>query len=198
MRIVDCLWLRGCRASCSPTGVLLIPLLVYRPVPCFPASPSLYSFGLSAAKPKEPRSQKTQIREFFVGQGVMARNMRPGPDWVSAIIVERLGPVSYLMETSDHQFWKRHVDQFRGIPTVPQASSDSDNADDDIDLPVTGQAPVLDKGPVSVDPPVQVEPPDPPATGSAPGAGSVPTFPLPPSARKSCPLRNRPLITYSK
>ena len=65
-----------------------------------------------------------------------------------------------LLQYIDHQLWKRHVDhlkEFRGIPMVSQASSDSDNADEDIDLPVTGPAPVLDQGPVPVDPPAQVK-----------------------------------------
>ena len=39
----------------------------------------------------------------------MIKNLRPGPDWVSGIIVERLGPVSYLVETSQRLLWKRHV-----------------------------------------------------------------------------------------
>lgn len=58
----------------------------------------------------QQHDKKAQIREFFVGQSVKARNMRLGPDWVSAIVVERLGPVSYLVETSDHLL--RHLRSF--------------------------------------------------------------------------------------
>ena len=43
----------------------------------------------------------------------MAKNFRPGPDWISGIIIEKLGPLSYLMETSAQQVWRRHVDQLR-------------------------------------------------------------------------------------
>ena len=45
----------------------------------------------------------------------MIKNLRPGPDWVSGIIVERLGPVSYLVETSQRLLWKRHVDHLKPI-----------------------------------------------------------------------------------
>ena len=36
----------------------------------------------------------------------MAHYMRPGPDWVPAVVIERLGPLTYLVETTDHLLWK--------------------------------------------------------------------------------------------
>ena len=44
--------------------------------------------------------------QWFVGQRVMARNLRPGPNWVPATILEVKGPVTYLVETDDKQVWK--------------------------------------------------------------------------------------------
>ena len=38
----------------------------------------------------------------------MARDLRPGDDWIPATVVERTGPMSYLVETGEHQLWKRH------------------------------------------------------------------------------------------
>ena len=43
----------------------------------------------------------------------MARNLRPGFDWVPAMVVERLGPVLYLVETAGHQRWKRYLDHLK-------------------------------------------------------------------------------------
>ena len=37
-------------------------------------------------------------RESFVGQQVMTKNLRPCPNWIPGAIVQRLGPVSFLME----------------------------------------------------------------------------------------------------
>ena len=50
----------------------------------------------------------------------MSRNLRPGPEWVVSVVVERLSPVMYLVETSDHQLWKRHLDQLKEIQGVPE------------------------------------------------------------------------------
>ena len=54
------------------------------------------------AQQKAQHNRRAQEREFFVGQSVMARNVRPGPDWVPAVVIERLGPLTYLVETADH------------------------------------------------------------------------------------------------
>ena len=40
-------------------------------------------------------------RQFFLGQSVMAKNLRPSPKWIPAVIVKRLSPLSYLVETND-------------------------------------------------------------------------------------------------
>ena len=34
----------------------------------------------------------------------MAKNLRPGPNWIQAVVVERLGPLSYFVETRDNNF----------------------------------------------------------------------------------------------
>ena len=62
---------------------------------------------------KTAHNLHAKSREWFVGQSVMAKNFRPGPDWISGIIIEKLGPLSYLVETSAQQVWRRHVDQLR-------------------------------------------------------------------------------------
>ena len=50
---------------------------------------------------------------WTVQDRVLARNVRPGPDWVPGTIVQVLGPVTYLVETDDGQRWKRHTDQLK-------------------------------------------------------------------------------------
>ena len=51
---------------------------------------------------QKAHDRRAHCREFLVRQSVMVRNLRPGPGWIPGVIVERLGPVSYLVETSDH------------------------------------------------------------------------------------------------
>ena len=45
----------------------------------------------------------------------MAQNIRLGPNWIPATIVEVQGPVTYLVETEDGQIWKHHLDQLKEI-----------------------------------------------------------------------------------
>ena len=49
-------------------------------------------------KQSQQKSSHDQVHtrdcKWFVGQRVMARNVRPGPDWVPATIVEVQGPVT--------------------------------------------------------------------------------------------------------
>ncbi|KAL5509164.1 hypothetical protein EMCRGX_G004476 [Ephydatia muelleri] len=52
-------------------------------------------------------------REFVVGQNVMVRNLLNGPKWVSGVISERRGPLTYLVEVGPNQYWRRHVDHKR-------------------------------------------------------------------------------------
>ena len=78
---------------------------------------------------------------------MLARNLRSGPDWIPATVVEVLGPVTYIVEAEGGQHWKRHIDQLKDwlapasehnqestpenesepfyIPTEPESNSDS-------------------------------------------------------------------------
>ena len=67
------------------------------------------------AQQKSQHDRRAQHREFFVGQTVMARNLRPGPDRVPTVVVERLGSLTYLVETSNKLLWKRHIDLLREL-----------------------------------------------------------------------------------
>ena len=125
------------------------------------------------AQQKAVHDRRAQCREFFVGQSVMVRNFHPGQDWVPAIVVERLGPVSYLVETADHQMWRRHLDhlkEFRGLPNSVQSGSYREVAVDDEDPLPTSSEPTGDfpDEPHAEDPPPEVDVPvsDPPPTPS--------------------------------
>ena len=71
-----------------------------------------------------------KAREFLVGQRVRVRNLRDGPKWVPGVVVGRQGPLSYVVQTTGGEVWKRHVDQIEEvgdpgseeelIPTVEQ------------------------------------------------------------------------------
>jgi hypothetical protein len=43
----------------------------------------------------------------------MARNFQAGAAWILGVIVQQLGPVTYLIEVSDGRLWKRHIDHVK-------------------------------------------------------------------------------------
>ncbi len=85
---------------------------------------------------KKGHDQHSTSRQFFLGQAVMAKNFRPGPAWIPAIIVERLGPLSYLIETEDRECWRRHIDHLKEL-LLPEHLPET-----------TTSSPVMDTSPV--------------------------------------------------
>ena len=75
------------------------------------------------AQQKEQHDRHSTLRQFSVGDPVMARNYHTGPDWVPATVVSHLGPLLYLLETEDKQLWSIRVNRpvLRG--TVPRFST---------------------------------------------------------------------------
>ena len=46
------------------------------------------------SKQKQDHDKHAKAREFKVGDTVVAKNLRPGLDWVKAIIISKLRPLS--------------------------------------------------------------------------------------------------------
>ena len=65
----------------------------------------------------------------------MARNLRPGADWVPAVVVERLGPLTYLVETSERLLWKRHIDHLQELELRDWNSEFPEPEAPDVDIP---------------------------------------------------------------
>ena len=70
---------------------------------------------------KASHDRRAHSREWIVGDRAMARNLRPGADWVPCTIVEVLGPFTYLVDTDQGQRWKRHADQLKTWLPAPPA-----------------------------------------------------------------------------
>ena len=71
----------------------------------------------------------SRTREFAVGQTVWTRNMREGPRWVPGSVVEKLGPVSFLVRVSSGELWRRHVDHIREGGVSPPGTQGSHGQD---------------------------------------------------------------------
>ena len=44
----------------------------------------------------------------------MVRNLHPGDKWVPGTIIERTGPLSYVVQVAGGQTWKHHVFETNG------------------------------------------------------------------------------------
>ena len=65
-------------------------------------------------------------REYRIGETVMARNYRDGPKWIEGVVIERKGPLSYVVQVDHGMLWRRHIDQLRTGPTTMQQQTDGD------------------------------------------------------------------------
>ena len=75
--------------------------------------PDMETHVMERQSKQRDHDKHTKAREFKVGDTVMAKNLRPGLDWVKAIIISKLGPLSYLVETENKLLWRRHIDHLK-------------------------------------------------------------------------------------
>ena len=91
-------------------------------------SPQLESrVGNQQANQKSQHDQRAKTREFFVDQEVMTRNLRPGPKYVTGVVVQKLGLLSYLVEVGDGLVWRRHVDHLKELASTTTGDKDKLN-----------------------------------------------------------------------
>ena len=50
---------------------------------------------------------------MFIGQRVIVRNLCAGDKWIPGTVMERTGPLSYLVQVARGQMWKHHINQLR-------------------------------------------------------------------------------------
>ena len=83
------------------------------------------------ANQKFYHDKHSKTRELFIGQRVMVRNLRPGDKWVPGTIVERTGPLSYLVQVGRGKTWKLHIDHLRQMNDSPQEEQMTETRDSD-------------------------------------------------------------------
>ena len=99
------------------------------------------------ADQKASYDQRSQTPEFHVGQEVTVRNLQPGSKYVPEVIVERLGPLSYLVSVQDGVTWRRHVDHIKPLAPSdkpPDSTVDLDLQTDNQDFIPTSTNPDTD------------------------------------------------------
>ena len=71
-------------------------------------------------------------REFAIEQEVIVHNFREDNSWIRGKIVDKLGPVSYLVQCHDGAMWRRHIDHIQRT-AITQQLGDSTSANQDSD-----------------------------------------------------------------
>ena len=69
---------------------------------------------------KLDHDRRSTQREYRVGETVIARKYRDGPKWMEGIVVERKGPLSYVVQVNHGMLWRRHIDHLRNGPSTAQ------------------------------------------------------------------------------
>jgi hypothetical protein len=123
---------------------------------------------------------------------------RTGESWIRGVIVEKIGPLIYLVDIPGGRLWKRHVDHIKDLH-VPLEENET------IPRPVpveVGDTTIPEPEPLEVVPEAVPEPATEtvdtgaPATQEVPSSGAAPEHPTPEcrtpkAARKKYPSRQR-------
>ena len=73
---------------------------------------------------------RAKEKEYLVEDNVMARDYGNGPKWMSSVVIERKGPLSYTVQLESGLLWQRHIDQLRdGVNVLPES---------DVEVPTGG------------------------------------------------------------
>ena len=82
------------------------------------------------ADQKLQHDQHSKARELFLGQRVLVRNLRPDQTWNPGTVIEKNGPLSYLVQVSSDRVWKRHIDHIREMHDSPQVETPTMSSSD--------------------------------------------------------------------
>ena len=166
--------LKKCDASGSLKTRLAKVLFYYRSVPhsVTQIAPSVALNGRKLVTLKDKvnpkycyspnlQSRNKQIKEFKVGDRVLALNLRSGPKWFNAVIVEKLGINVYNVQISQLDvIWKRHANQLLLISSDLKDQIKSDLSQQP--QPRAGTFDNLINLPYATGPRIEMGPPNPP------------------------------------
>lgn len=80
------------------------------------------------------KNKTQQIPQFDIGQNVLALNLREGPKWYNATVIQKLGINVYNVHVKQlDAIWKRHINQLLSIPDEPSTQIQNNNNNSSID-----------------------------------------------------------------
>ena len=97
---------------------------------------------------KEYYDRCSHRRNFTIGQNVWVHNFGQGLRWLEGVIIDSLGPSSFLIRTRSGEMWRWHVDHLRGGRIQPHNERGEERESegeveiaypgDDVDPPISG------------------------------------------------------------
>jgi len=92
---------------------------------------------------KHYHDSRAKNRAIYIGDLVFVKNFASkGPNWLTGCIIDKTGPVSFLVELSDGRIVRRHQDHVRIRFNNESTESVDVNISNDIPVPVTSIVPV--------------------------------------------------------
>lgn len=76
----------------------------------------------SQACQKQQHDTHARLRQFVVGQRVMARKYRQGQPWIPGTISKQDRPLSFTVCMENGQMWKRHINQLKTLHSLTPPS----------------------------------------------------------------------------
>ena len=85
------------------------------------------------AKQKQYHDEHSRPRDFLPGDNVWTRDFRDNATkWISGVVLQSVGPLSYMIQLDDGTLWKWHVNHIRQrVVKPPTSSSTSDSTETD-------------------------------------------------------------------
>ena len=80
------------------------------------------------AEQKQHHDGQTKHRSLFPGAPVMVRDYNGSSKWIPGIVLKKLGPVTYHVESENGRIFKRHIDQLKfrkEVSPTPNPSQDN-------------------------------------------------------------------------
>ena len=95
-------------------------------------------------------NQHAKKRNFVIGQEVVARSLLPGLKWVLGVIIQQLGPLTFLVQVESGATWRRHIDHLRARngSDAPQPTITPDT-DTDVFIPESFGTATQDSTPIT-------------------------------------------------
>lgn len=79
---------------------------------------------------KVQHDQHSRNKEFTPGSNVLVRVYRGPNKWISGIVLQKLGPVTYSVEIEPGKIVKRHTNQLRTRDSMPNTAIDNNRTSD--------------------------------------------------------------------